>query len=256
MAKRWLYFVYSVVVYLFFFVTICYLMAFTGNWGVPKSVDVGGADTPPNMAALINIGLIALFGLQHTIMARPPFKSWWTRSIPPEIERSTFVLAASLCFVLLYWQWRPIGGYVWQVQAPPGRIILQGLSLLGWATLFFTTYLINHFHLFGLQQGWEALHGRQASEPHFTKPLLYRYVRHPMMLGILLGMWATPDMSLGHLLFAGAFTVYVTIGVHLEERDLLRMHGRAYREYQRSVPMFLPGWRVATVEAREHGRSE
>ncbi|MCO6436431.1 MAG: isoprenylcysteine carboxylmethyltransferase family protein [Phycisphaerae bacterium] len=253
MARRWFVFAYSVVVYLVFFATICYLMAFAGNWDVgwrlPRSVDAGGPSAPIAAAVVINLALIGLFGLQHTIMARPGFKMWWTQWIPRSMERSTFVLVASLCFILLFWQWRPIGGYLWHVESAIGRRMLIGLSLLGWATLFFTTYLINHFHLFGLQQGWEALRGREAGEPRFTKPILYRYVRHPMMLGILLGMWATPDMTMGHLLFAGGFTVYVIIGVHLEEQDLLRVHGPAYEEYRRTVPMFLPGLGLARQAA-------
>ena len=238
--KRVLALTYSLAAYLLFFGTILYLIAFVGNWWVPKSIDTG-SPTPLLQAVLVNVLLVALFGVQHTIMARQKFKDWWTQYVPKVAERSTFVVFASLIFILMFWQWRPLPEVLWSVEHPAGATVLTGLCLLGWGILFYTTFLINHFELFGLQQAWNYVRGKEEVRPTFRKPSLYKYSRHPMMLGVLIAIWATPVMTVGHLVFTLAFTGYILIGTRFEERELVQALGNQYRQYQQTTPMLIPG---------------
>jgi len=232
--------IYGVVAYLFFLATFLYLIGFVGNVGVPKSID-----SPPyttlGWAMLINGLLIGLFVVQHSIMARPLFKQWWTQFIPKPAERSTFVIATNLAFVLLFWQWRAVDGVVWSVESPAGRAILYTVFAAGWLTVLWTTCLINHFDLFGLRQVWLHFRGKPYKPLEFVTPGPYRYVRHPMYVGMLAAFWATPTMMPAHLIFAVGLTVYIVlIGIPLEERNLAQFLGRAYADYRRRVPMLLP----------------
>ncbi len=231
--------IYGVVSYFLFFGTILYMIGFVGDFWVPRSVDRALA-APTTEAIIINVALIALFGIQHTIMARPAFKRWWTRIVPQPVERSTFVLIASLLLILLFWQWRAMPHLVWDVQSPAGRTILHALFAVGWLMVFAATFMIDHFDLFGLRQVWFHFCGRPYTPPHFQIAILYRWVRHPLMLGFLIAFWAAPRMTAGHLLFAAAMTVYILIAIQIEERDLLVLHGEAYAEYRRKTSMIVP----------------
>lgn len=233
---------YGVAVYLFFFATFLYLIGFVGNWLVPKSIDSGGADTPVGTAVLINLALLGLFAVQHTIMARPSFKAWWTRYVPWAVERTTFVLLSTAILVLLAWQWRPLPSVVWRTEGTLATV-LAGLSLAGWGIVLVSTYLIDHWELFGLRQTVQYALGHTVEPPAFSERLFYRWVRHPLMLGFLIAFWATPVMTQGHLLFAVATTIYVLIALQIEERTLVHLHGERYRDYQRRVPMLLPRFR-------------
>jgi methanethiol S-methyltransferase len=239
--QRSLTMLFALVAYAIFFVTFLYLIAFVGNIAVvPRTVDVGPA-AAPTAAVVIDIALIALFGLQHSVMARPGFKRWWTRIVPPSVERSTYVLAATAALALLLWQWRPIlDPVVWTVRDPVAVKALQAVFWLGWGILLLATFLINHFELFGLRQVFSRLVGRAIPEAEFRTPLLYRYVRHPIYLGFLLAFWATPTMTAGHLLFAVATSGYILIGIWLEERDLVDLFGDQYRRYREQVSMLIP----------------
>ena len=232
-------FLYAGVSYLAFLVSFTYAIGFVGNVVVPK-----GIDTPPNGslpdALVVDLLLLGLFALQHSVMARKGFKQWWTRFVPEPVERSTFVLASSIVLGLLLWKWQPIEGSLWSVQAPAARFALQALFWLGWAIALSSTFMINHFDLFGLRQVYLRLRGEPYRPLPFVKVALYRVVRHPLMLGLLIAFWATPDMTYGHLLFSLATTGYIFLGIWLEERDLRRAHGADYEQYTREASMLLP----------------
>ena len=230
---------YGVAVYVFFLATFLYTFFFFGAVFVPKTIDSGTAG-PLGEALVVNTLLLGLFAVQHSVMARKRFKRWWTRIVPPVVERSTYVLASSLLLALLVWQWRPIPQTVWAVRDPALVLALQIVFWLGLTLVFASTFLINHFELFGLRQVFTRLLGREIPEQAFRTPLLYRWVRHPLYLGFLLGFWAAPVMSAGHMLFAAACTGYILIGIWFEERDLLEQFGERYRSYRERVGMLLP----------------
>ena len=240
MTKRLLFFAYGVTAYLIFLATFLYAIAFVGGFVVPTRLDAP-LQTSLAEALLINAALLTIFAVQHSVMARRWFKERWTQIVPWTIERSTYVLFASLALLLLFWQWRPIGIEVWTVEHPLGRAALWTLFAMGWTTVLVVTFLINHFDLFGLRQVWLPLVGRPYTRVSFRTPLPYRFVRHPLYFGFLLAFWMTPTMTLAHLAFAVATTAYIIIAIQLEERDLVSEHGAAYQEYQRTVPMLLPG---------------
>lgn len=237
--KKILSFLYGAVCYFAFFVTFLYLIGFLGNLVVSKSID-SGKESGFIQSLIINIALVGLFAVQHTIMARPAFKRWLTKIIPEQVERSTFVLVASLLLVLLFWQWRPMPNTIWSVENPTGKVVLLGLFWLGWGTVLFSSFIINHFDLFGLRQVWLHLVNREYHHLKFQVRSLYRFVRHPLMLGIIIGSWVTPHMTTGHLVFAAAATVYILIGIQFEERDLVRFHGEDYVDYRHRVSMLVP----------------
>ncbi|NUT35561.1 MAG: isoprenylcysteine carboxylmethyltransferase family protein [Hamadaea sp.] len=251
MAQRILTVAYGVIAYLAFLTVFTYTIGFLAGAGVPKGVDDGTAG-PAWLAVLIDGGLLALFAVQHSVMARPWFKRWWTRVVPPAIERSTFVLAASLVVAVLLWQWRPVPGVVWSVPDGWLRAALWTLYAAGWAVLVLSTFLIGHFDLFGLRQVLARARRADYTEPGFRQPLLYRLVRHPIMTGFLIAFWATPQMSAGRLLFAVAATGYIVIAVRFEEHDLRRQLGEPYRRYADEVPRFVPMPRFAGRDTAPH----
>jgi protein-S-isoprenylcysteine O-methyltransferase Ste14 len=231
---------YGVLVYLLSFGTILYTIAFVGNLpAVPKTIDTGATGSLP-AAFAIDLLLLGLFAVQHSVMARPAFKRTWTALVPHAVERSTYVLFASAALLLLYWQWRPIPGVIWSARHELAVLALQAVFWFGWGLVLLSTFLINHFELFGIQQVYARLRGKSLPPPEFKTPWLYRWVRHPLYLGLLLAFWATPTMTLGHLLFAVANTAYILIGLSLEERDLLVVFGDQYRRYREQVSVLLP----------------
>jgi methanethiol S-methyltransferase len=240
MSKRLLFFAYGVVSYLIFLATFLYAIAFVGGFLVPRRLD-GPLETSIPTALAIDAALLTIFAVQHSVMARRWFKERWTQIIPWAIERSTYVLCASLALLLLFWQWRPIGLEIWTVEAPAARAVLWTLFAAGWTTVLVVTFLINHFDLFGLRQVWLPLVGRPYTRIQFRTPLPYRFVRHPLYFGFLLAFWMTPTMTLAHLVFAVATTAYIVIAIQFEERDLVAEHGPAYEAYRQSVPMLVPG---------------
>src|SRR5882672_10261774 len=230
---------YGAAAYLLFLGTFLYAIAFVGNLPVPRTID-SGAEGPLVPALVIDTLLLGLFAIQHSVMARPAFKRWWTRFVPQPIERSTYVAAASAALLLLYWQWRPMTGLVWSIENPIAVATVQAVFWAGWTLLFLSSFLINHFELFGLHQVFARLLGRSLPQATFKTPGLYRFVRHPIYLGLLLGFWAAPIMTAGHLLFAFATTGYILIGIFFEERDLIDQFGERYRRYRDEVGMLLP----------------
>jgi protein-S-isoprenylcysteine O-methyltransferase Ste14 len=232
-------FLYGTASYAACLATFLYLAGFIGNFGVPKSMD-SPADGPWETALMIDLGLLILFALQHSVMARPAFKRVLTRVVPGAIERSTYVLASSVAMLLMFWQWRPLGGTVWDVQSQPGRVLLYGGYAFGWVLLLFATFVINHFDLFGLRQVWRHLFGKPQADLEFGTPLLYRVVRHPLYIGWLCIFWSAPVMTVTHLFFAVVTTAYIFIAIHFEERDLIAKHPE-YAAYRQQVPMIVPG---------------
>lgn len=230
---------YGVFCYLVFFATFLYAIAFLGDFGVSRTID-SGVEGSIAQALAINAGLLTLFALQHSIMARSWFKRAWTRIVPQAAERSTYVLFSSVALILLFWQWRPIGGLVWQVDNELGRILIYSVYAIGWLLLLLATFLINHFDLFGLRQVYLHFRGQKYTGLPFRTPGLYRLVRHPIYLSWLCIFWATPRMTIAHLVFALATTGYILMAIPLEERDLIRVYGDAYRRYKQQVPGIFP----------------
>jgi len=236
--KRLAIFVYGLACYAIFFITFLYAIGFLGNFMVPESID-SVRQVPFGQALIINLALLTVFALQHSIMARPAFKRWWTLLVPESAERSTYVLLSSLAMILLFALWQPMGGVIWDVDSPVARVAIYAAFGFGWALLLFSTFLINHFDLFGLRQVWLVLLGKPYTSLEFGTPLLYRYVRHPLYVGWLFTFWAAPTMTVAHLIFALATTAYILIAIQFEERDLVAAHPE-YAEYRRRVPMLIP----------------
>jgi methanethiol S-methyltransferase len=231
--------IFGVVSYLIFFGTFLYAIGFVGNLFVPKSIDSGIVGAPL-AALLINLVLLIIFALQHSVMARPGFKKAWTKVVPKPIERSVYVLFASSALLLLFWQWRPMTGILWNVENSIGRFALYAVFAAGWAIVLFSTFMINHFELFGLRQVYHNSRGIEAPEMDFKTRAFYRFVRHPIMLGFIIAFWATPTMTIGHLLFAGVTTAYILVAIQFEERDLVSSHGETYETYRKNVGMLVP----------------
>jgi protein-S-isoprenylcysteine O-methyltransferase Ste14 len=232
-------FLYGLFCYAVFFVTFLYAIGFTGNLLVPKSID-SGVEVSLQESLLVNVLLLGVFALQHSIMARPEFKAAWTKIVPKSIERSTYVLFASSALLLLYWQWRPILIPVWSIENNIVQMILQGLFFVGWGIVFLGTFMINHFDLFGLRQVYLNLKNRDYTDLGFRTPFFYKFLRHPIMLGFIIAFWSTAHMTTGHLLFAVATTIYILIAIQLEERDLVKYFGEQYKEYRKKTPMLIP----------------
>ena len=240
--SRFIAFLYGLACYALFFVTFLYAIGFVMDLVVPKTID-SGTVVPLAEALIVNLLLMSVFAVQHSVMARKQFKAWWTQFVPPQVERSTYVLLASLALVLLFWQWRPMPAPVWQIADPYLAMAVTALSFVGWLIVLTSTFLINHFELFGLYQVTNNLSGRPMPRPRFRIPLFYRFVRHPLYLGFVIAFWAAPTMTQGHLLFAAVTTAYILVGIWLEERDLVALFGDEYRRYRQRVSMLIPGRR-------------
>ncbi|MBW4619091.1 MAG: isoprenylcysteine carboxylmethyltransferase family protein [Cyanosarcina radialis HA8281-LM2] len=232
-------FLYGVICYAIFFVTFLYACGFVGNFLVPRSIDSAPAISLGN-SLLINTALLGIFGIQHSVMARQGFKNWWTQFVPKPVERSTYVLFSSLCLIALFYFWQPMGGTIWKVTNSIGVAILYALFASGWLLVLVTTFLINHFDLFGLRQVWLYLRGQEYTQLKFGTPALYKYVRHPLYVGWLLAFWSSPTMTAAHLVFAIITTAYILVAIQFEERDLVDIHGETYADYRRRVPMLVP----------------
>lgn len=240
MISRIASFVYGVVAYVVFLGSFLYAVGFVGDFGVPRTIDSGPEAATLLHALLIDLGLLGLFAVQHSVMARPGFKRWWTKFVPRHVERSTYVLLSSLILILLFWQWRPLPETVWSLESGFWQAALTGLFWLGWGLVLISTFSIDHFDLFGLRQVSLHAKGEEITPVEFKEPWLYRYTRHPLMLGFIVAFWSTPHMTVGHLVFAIATTAYIFVGIHFEERDLVRHHGDRYREYRDRVRMLIP----------------
>jgi protein-S-isoprenylcysteine O-methyltransferase Ste14 len=241
------FFVYGLVAYMLFLVAFLYGIGFVGNLDVvPKGID-DGAVGPLSTAIIVNVVLLLLFAMQHNIMARPWFKDWWTRFVPRPIERSTYVAAASLILILLYWQWRPMPDVVWHVDNAVGRGVLWTLFFAGWLIVLYSSFVIDHFELFGMKQVWLHLVGREQVFAPFSERSIYRWVRHPLMLGFIVAFWSAPTMSQGRLLFAVVTTLWIVVAIQIEERDLAQFLGEPYRKYRARTPMLVP-WRRGKPE--------
>ena len=249
MFKRIAFFTYGSISYLIFLGTFLYAIGFIGNFSVPTTLD-GARSGSLGVALAIDVALLTLFAVQHSLMARKWFKVWWTRIVPKPLERSTYVLFSSVALILMFWLWQPLGGVVWSVESPTGRFVLFALFAFGWLTVLVSTFLINHFDLFGLRQVWLYLRGRTYTTLKFGTPGPYRIVRHPLYVGWLFAFWSTPTMTFAHLLFSIATTAYNLLAIQFEERDLAREHGETYEAYRRSVPMLIPFTRRRTDSPR------
>lgn len=240
--KRAFIFVYGIVSYLLFFATFVYMILFLGDFSsfIPKTVN-GGSDTNLTKALLINTGLIFLFGLQHSAMARKSFKEWWTNHIPRPAERSTYVLFSSLALILLMAFWQPLPGVIWNVETTWATLILDWGFWLGWLVIFLSTWMIDHFNLFGIKQVWNYMRDKDPNPPKFMEPGFYKYVRHPLMLGFFIAFWSISDMTLGHLIFSTGMSLYILVGVYFEEKAMVRRFGKKYKNYRERVPKFVPG---------------
>ncbi len=232
-------FLYGVITYLLFLGTFLYAIGFVENMVVPKSIDGPGSATS-SVPWLINLLFLGSFAIQHSVMARPGFKRWWTKFVSPDIERSTFVLLTCIILISMYFFWQPMTGIIWEIENGTVALILTIISFLGWGIVLLATFLINHFDLFGLRQVWLQFIDRPYTHLQFKKRSLYKLVRHPLMLGFLIAFWSTPHMTAGHLLFALATTGYILIALQLEERDLIKAHGEKYQAYRQEVPMLIP----------------
>lgn len=243
---------YAAIAYVLFVASFLYAVAFIGNYGAPTALD-GVPSMPAWQALAIDLGFLAAFAVQHSVMARKGFKAWWTKIVPPAMERSTYVLFSSVLLFGLCWHWQPIGGVIWQVRDPGLVPVIEAIMWVGWGVLLVSTFLINHFELFGLRQAWARLRGREIPAAAFRTPLLYKVVRHPIYLGFMMGFWAAPLMTVGHLVFALGATGYILVGVWFEERDLVAQFGERYRAYRKEVPMLLP--RLGRERAARKGRA-
>jgi protein-S-isoprenylcysteine O-methyltransferase Ste14 len=235
-------FLYGSAAYAVFFVTFLYAIGFVTGLVVPKTIDSGTVGSMAE-AFIVNLVLMSLFAVQHSVMARKQFKQWWTQLVPKSVERSTYVLLASLALIVLFWQWRPMPAIVWEIANPQLAAVMTGLSLAGFGLVLISTFLINHFELFGLHQVVNNLVGRAMPAPRFKTPVLYKVVRHPIYLGFIIAFWSAPTMTVGHLLFAAVTTAYILVGIFLEERDLVEQFGDEYRRYRERVGMLMPFWR-------------
>lgn len=253
MTKRLLAFVYGAACYGVFFATLLYAIGFLGNFGVPKSID-SGREGSALTALLIDGALLALFAVQHSVMARPAFKRIWTRVVAEPVERSTYVLFSSLAMLVMFWQWRPLGGILWDTRGTAAEPLLYGIYAAGLLIVLLSTFLINHFDLFGLRQVWLYLMGKPYTPLVFRTPAFYRFVRHPLYVGWLLSFWAAPVMTVAHFFFAVMTTSYILMAIQWEEADLVTVHGETYRRYQRDVPMLLPALSAQREPSR--GREE
>ena len=255
--KRKLFFIYGVACHVLFLVVYAWMAAFVGNIGQRWIPTIDGPPKGPlAMSLLVNTALAGVFALQHSVMARPAFKRWWTRFIPQPIERSTYVLLSCVAMALLLWQWQPLGGVVWDVQNHYGRALLHGLFACGWLAVPAVSLLINHFDLFGTRQVWLHLHGKEYTDPPFRTPLIYRYVRHPLYIGWLTAFWAAPTMTVTHLVFAGLMTAYILAAIPFEERDLVDHFGEVYLRYRRNVGGLIPKWvRPGSPKTQEESKT-